>query len=37
MLVIGALTWAVEWWTPDNPVDELAATAITLVTAALAG
>ena len=37
MLVIGALNWAVEWWTPDNPVDELAATAITLVTAALAG
>lgn len=35
MLVIGALNWAVEWWTPDRPFDELAATSIAVITAAL--
>ena len=37
MLIIGALNWAVEWWPPDRPVDELVETSRTWMTAALAG
>jgi hypothetical protein len=36
MLVIGALNWAVEWWSADRPVDLLVANACSLVRSGLA-
>jgi hypothetical protein len=36
MLVIGALNWAVEWWTADRPVDQLVENARSLVRSGLA-
>lgn len=35
MLVIGALNWAAEWWTPGKPVDRLIATACELIRSGL--
>jgi TetR/AcrR family transcriptional regulator, cholesterol catabolism regulator len=31
MLVIGALNWAVEWWSADRPVDQLVENACSLI------
>lgn len=36
MLVIGALNWAVEWWSTDRPIDQLVESACALVRAGLA-
>lgn len=35
MLIIGALNWAVEWWSPDRSIDHLIGTARRLVRRAL--
>jgi hypothetical protein len=35
MLAIGALNWAVEWWTPGRPVDDLIHVATAMVGSAL--
>jgi len=35
MLIIGALNWAVEWWTKGRPIDALASSAQRLVRQAL--
>ncbi|MGV9711049.1 TetR/AcrR family transcriptional regulator [Gordonia sp. NPDC003424] len=37
MLVVGALNWATEWWQPGQLVDELAATACSLIGDGLRG
>lgn len=35
LLVIGALNWAAEWWSPERPIDDLVTTAQTMVRQAL--
>ncbi|MGW0036972.1 TetR/AcrR family transcriptional regulator [Gordonia sp. NPDC003376] len=37
MLVIGALNWAAEWWTPGQPIDDLVRTACSMISAGLTG
>ncbi|NMO01437.1 TetR/AcrR family transcriptional regulator [Gordonia sp. TBRC 11910] len=37
MLVIGALNWAAEWWTPGQPIEDLVRTACSIIDAGLRG